>query len=81
MKLYEEGKLDLDASFSNYWKDWKHRKTKKNITLRELLAHQSGLKPYIPFLAEVLKKGKIKSDLLKQKGASDFQISFITTSM
>jgi serine-type D-Ala-D-Ala carboxypeptidase len=60
MKLYEEGKLNLDAPFSNYWKSWKHKKDKKNITLRELLAHQSGLQPYIVFLSDVLKKGKTK---------------------
>lgn len=60
MKLYDEGKLDLDMPFSNYWKPWKHRKDKKGITLRELLTHQSGLQPYIVFLNEVLKKGKLK---------------------
>lgn len=72
MKLYEEGKLDLDAPFSKYWSDWKHKKTKKSITLRELLAHQSGLKPYIPFLAEVLKKGKVKKRFIKTKSSKRF---------
>lgn len=61
MKLYEQGKLNLDAPFSTYWKSWKHKKDKKNITLRELLAHQSGLQPYIVFLSDVLKKGKTKN--------------------
>ena len=65
MKLYEEGKLDLDKPFSQYWKSWKHRKDKKDITLRELLAHQSGLQPYIVFLSDVLKKGKLKSRFVK----------------
>ena len=65
MKLYEEGKLDLDKPFSYYWKSWRHRKDKKDITLRELLAHQSGLQPYIVFLSDVLKKGKLKSRFVK----------------
>jgi CubicO group peptidase (beta-lactamase class C family) len=60
MKLYEQGKLNLDVPFSTYWKSWKHKKDKKNITLRELLAHQSGLQPYIVFLSDVLKNGKPK---------------------
>ena len=47
MKLVDEEKLDLDKPFSTYWKSWKHRKDKKNISLREILAHQAGLKPYI----------------------------------
>ncbi|WOD45216.1 serine hydrolase domain-containing protein [Hwangdonia lutea] len=73
MKLFEEGKLDLDAPFSTYWKDWKHKKDKKDITLRELLAHQSGIKPYIVFLAEVYKKnGKIKKRFIKTKKSKRF---------
>ena len=60
MKLYEEGKLELDKPFSNYWRPWKKRKDKINITLRELLSHQSGLENYIVFLNDVLKKGRLK---------------------
>lgn len=61
MKLYEEGKLDLDQPFSTYWKPWRHKKNKRYITLRELLAHQAGLHPYIVFLNEVIKKGGFKN--------------------
>ncbi|NOY48744.1 MAG: serine hydrolase [Chlorobi bacterium] len=72
MKLYDEGKLDLDAPFSRYWKPWKHRKDKKGITLRELLAHQSGLQPYIVFLNEVLKKGKLKRRFVRTVSSKRF---------
>jgi len=44
MKLVDEEKLDLDQPFSSYWKPWKRRADKRNITLREILAHQAGLK-------------------------------------
>ncbi|EAZ83071.1 serine hydrolase domain-containing protein [Algoriphagus machipongonensis] len=61
MKLVDEGKLDLDEPFSTYWKPWRHRKDKKVLTLREILAHQAGLVPYIVFLNKVVRKnGKIK---------------------
>lgn len=76
MRLYEEGKLDLDAPFSNYWTDWKNKKSKKNITLRELLAHQSGLKPYIAFLGEVLKNGKVKKRFIKTEKSKRFSNQF-----
>ena len=56
MKLVDEGKLDLDQSFSTYWEPWKRRKDKKELTLREILAHQAGLVPYIVFLQKVLRK-------------------------
>jgi CubicO group peptidase (beta-lactamase class C family) len=68
MKLYEEGKLDLDAPFSSYWPAWKNKRDKKNITLRELLAHQSGFKPYITFIKRVVsKKGRIKRRFIKSQ--------------
>jgi serine-type D-Ala-D-Ala carboxypeptidase len=72
MKLYDEGKLDLDAPFSRYWLSWKHRKDKKGITLRELLAHQSGLQPYIVFLNKVLKKGKLKRRFVRAVSSKRF---------
>ncbi len=67
MKLYDEGKLDLDDPFSNYWKPWRHVKDKKNLTLREILAHQAGLKPYIIFLSDVMKNGATKNRFIKNK--------------
>ena len=61
MKLVEEGKLNLDVPFSTYWKPWRRRKDKKDLTLREILAHQAGLQPYIVFLGRVIKKdGQLK---------------------
>lgn len=72
MKLYEEGKLNLDVPFSTYWKSWRHKKDKKDITLRELLAHQSGLQPYIVFLSDVLKNGKPKNRFIHNKPSHRF---------
>ena len=60
MKLVGEGRMDLDIPFYNFWEPWMNDKSKKDLTLREILAHQAGLKSYIVFLAEVLKKGKLK---------------------
>ncbi len=66
MKLVDEGKLDLDVPFSTYWKPWKRIKDKRDVTLREILAHQSGLKPYIVFLNKVVKKnGQLKKRFVK----------------
>ena len=60
MKLVDEHKLDLDVPFSTYWKPWKNRKDKKDLTLREILSHQAGLIPYIVFLQKVVKNKRIK---------------------
>jgi len=72
MKLYDEGKVNLDAPFSRYWKHWRNKKDKKSITLRELLAHQSGLQPYIVFLAKAMKKGKLKNRFVRTTPSKRF---------
>ena len=74
MKLVDEGKLDLDKPFSTYWKPWQNIKDKKDLTLREILAHQAGLEPYIIFLNEVIKKnGKLKGRFVKRTKKNRFQ--------
>ncbi|MBN7816224.1 serine hydrolase domain-containing protein [Algoriphagus pacificus] len=74
MKLVEDGKLDLDEPFSTYWKPWRNRKDKKDLTLREILAHQAGLVPYIVFLNEVVRKnGKVKKRFVHDSFDKRFQ--------
>lgn len=74
MKLVDEGKLRLDERFSTYWKDWENIPDKKDITLREILAHQAGLVPYIVFLKEVIRKnGKLKRRFVRSKPSSRFK--------
>lgn len=68
MKLHGEGKLSLDKPFSTYWNPWKKKEDKKDLTVREILAHQAGLTPYIIFLNEVTKKnGKLKKKWVSDK--------------
>lgn len=74
MKLVDEGKLDLDAPFSTYWTPWQHVKNKKDLTLRQILAHQAGLVPYIVFLQKVMRKnGKIKTRFVRHEQHRKFQ--------
>ncbi|WP_373398368.1 serine hydrolase [Algoriphagus halophilus] len=73
MKLVDEGKLDLDKPFSTYWEPWSKRKDKKDLTLREILAHQAGLVPYIVFLNEVVRKnGKVKRRFMHETSGRRF---------
>ena len=51
MKMYDEGKIDLDKPLSTYLPDL-IGSNKEKITLRKLLTHQAGLKPFIPFWRE-----------------------------
>ena len=47
MLLYEEGELDLDAQVVEYLPDF-GQEGKEEVTVRQLLSHSSGLKPYLP---------------------------------
>src|SRR5690606_6950992 len=49
MKLVDQGLLELDRPFSQYWEPWRKIRDKKDLTLREILSHQAGLIPYIAF--------------------------------
>lgn len=53
MKLFEEGKLDIQKTIGDYL-PWVQGTDKANLTLWNILLHQAGLTPYIPFYKEVI---------------------------
>ncbi len=53
MKLYEEGKLDLKKKLSEYLPETATT-NKKNIIIENLLLHEAGLVPFIPFYKETI---------------------------
>ncbi len=55
MKLYANGIVDLDAPIERYLPQWA-KSNKAGLTLREILAHQARLIPYIVFWQEALKE-------------------------
>ena len=67
MKLYDNKQLKLDVPFSSYWKRFKNT-NKERLTLRQILAHQAGLYPWIPFWElSVKKNNKFKSRFIGSK--------------
>ena len=55
MKLYEDGKLDLDKTLGDYL-PWTHGSDKASLIIRNVLLHQAGLVSYIPFYKETIKE-------------------------
>ncbi len=53
MKLYEEGKIDLDKTLGDYL-PWVKGSNKAPLKLNDILLHQAGLNPFIPFYREVI---------------------------
>ncbi len=53
MKLYEEGKIDLNKTLGDYL-PWVKGSDKAPLKLTDILLHQAGLNPFIPFYREVI---------------------------
>ena len=53
MKLYEEGKLDIEKTLG-YYLPWVKRSNKENFQIKNLLLHQAQLIPYIPFYKQTI---------------------------
>lgn len=53
MKLYDEGKLDLNKTIGDYL-PWVRGTDKASLKLWDVLLHQAGLKAWIPFYRETI---------------------------
>ncbi len=53
MRLYEEGKLDLHKKLGDYL-PWVRGTDKANLKIEDILLHQAGLVPFIPFYRETI---------------------------
>jgi beta-N-acetylhexosaminidase len=62
MKLYDEGKLDLQKTLGDYL-TWTKGTNKQHLKIWDVLLHQAGLKAFIPFYKETVdtSKGDIPS--------------------
>ena len=74
MKLYGEGKFDIDAPLSQYLPKFKNS-NKGDLTYREMLAHQAGLTPYIVYWQQTIKKnGAYKARTFKPVAHKNYPI-------
>ena len=71
MKLVEEQKIDLDKTLGHYLPAAKGT-NKENLILRDVLAHQARLKPWIPFYLETLEKGSRKEGYYAEQRSFDY---------
>ena len=80
MKLYDEGLFDLDSKFSTYWPDFEQG-NKKNLIVREVLAHNARLKPYITYYLHSRKNnGKYRWNSIKEDSSKRFPTRIATSS-
>ena len=62
MKLYDEQKIDLSSPLSDYYTALKNT-NKKDLTVREVLCHNAGLKTFIPFFVDAVDKKSLPGSL------------------
>jgi len=67
MYLLEHDSIKLDEPLSNHL-EYLVATNKKDISIREIMAHQAGLYPYYPFWK------KAKSEIILAEGGSDLQV-------
>ncbi|MFI5196160.1 MAG: glycoside hydrolase family 3 N-terminal domain-containing protein [Chitinophagales bacterium] len=74
MRLYEQGKLDLNKTIGDYLPQAKGT-NKANLHIKDVLLHQAGLRGWIPFYKETVDdNGKLKSDLYRKFPTVGFNV-------
>ncbi len=74
IKLVDQRKIDLDAKLSTYWPELKGT-NKENIIVREVLAHQARLAPYISYWASTVTSDKtLDRHVFRHEPSNEFNV-------
>ena len=77
MHLYDQGDFKLDDHFQTLWPNFRHS-NKSDLTIREILAHQSGMIAWIPYWRNTLKKnGKFRFHTFKTDSSAKYDVPVI----
>ena len=71
MYLKDQGKLNLDERVAAYLPELQ-RSNKRDMTVRDVLLHQAGLKPGIPTWERTLRDGQLKPTFYASTRSDDF---------
>ncbi|MBK8580390.1 MAG: serine hydrolase [Flavobacteriales bacterium] len=67
MKLSDNGQIDVEKTLGDYLPWIASSPYHASLTLSEILAHQSGLKPFVPFYQNLMDGDKLKPGVARQK--------------
>ncbi|MCS6918125.1 MAG: glycoside hydrolase family 3 N-terminal domain-containing protein [Chitinophagales bacterium] len=73
MRLYEQGKLDLKDRVEDYLPEFRNT-DKGRIRINDLLLHESGLVPFIPFYESWMKEQQPDSAVFSSKPGPPFTV-------
>jgi beta-N-acetylhexosaminidase len=71
MRMHDEELIRLDNKLVDYLPQL-DSSNKKHITIRDLLAHQAGLKDWIPFYLNTISKGQYKEGVYSTEKSEDY---------
>ncbi|MEY4287397.1 MAG: hypothetical protein RL511_1486 [Bacteroidota bacterium] len=74
MEQHAKGKFDLDRSIGSYIPEVTGQTPFGALKIREIMAHQAGLTPWIPFYKRTLTEGKWKPTIYQTSKSEDFSI-------
>lgn len=73
MKLYDEGRIDLTKSLSDYL-PIPDSSNKANIKIYDILGHQARLRAWIPFYSKTLIKGQLNDTIYRKTFSPEFSL-------
>ncbi len=73
MHLSEKKKIDIDAPASKYLRDLRNT-DKKHLTIRQLMAHESGLKAWLPFWMETVDSTGWSNELYRRMPEKNYTL-------
>ena len=73
MKLYEEGRINLDTHLRNYLPLVRNT-PKGKLTIREIMTHQAGLQAWIPFYLSTISNGRPDTTIYASSPSADFPV-------
>lgn len=72
MYLQEKNMINMDAPIGSYLRELKGT-NKEHLIIRDILTHQSGLKPYYPFWIQTVEKGEPIEDFYHETPGGPYQ--------
>ncbi len=73
MKLYDQKKISLNSPLSKYYSKLKSS-NKKALLVKEILSHQAGLVPWIPFYKQTMRDSTYMDDVYSKKKDEKYSI-------
>ena len=75
MRLYDEGRIDLNATLGTYLPDLSPRyPVHAALGLRDVLTHQAGLVAFVPYFKQLVRDGRLRPDVFSDKPDADFSV-------